>query len=310
MKGTLNKPATIIKKDVWPELPLNQWEETYSTVHLWTQVIGKIKLEFSEFINHWWNVTFFPTTSGLSTGIIPYKNTTFEMEFNFLNHHLVIKMDNGKKELIKLQSGTISEFYEEVKEKLKTLGIKIHIWTVPVEIDDRLPFDKDHRPRVYDPEFAQRYWKALVQVNKVMKLFRSGFTGKASPVQFFWGSLDIAVTFFSGKPAPEHPGAPNIGRKVMVESYNSELASFGFWAGKGIGEAAFYAYAYPEPENYKDFTIEPSAAYYNDTFREFILPYSAVKNSDYPEREILDFYRSAFKTAVELSNWDRSLYKI
>jgi len=292
MKGTLNKPATIIKKDVWPELPLNQWEETYSTVHLWTQVIGKIKLEFSEFINHWWNVTFFPTTSGLSTGIIPYKNTTFEMEFNFLNHHLVIKMDNGKKELIKLQSGTISEFYEEVKEKLKTLGIKIHIWTVPVEIDDRLPFDKDHRPRVYDPEFAQRYWKALVQVNKVMKLFRSGFTGKASPVQFFWGSLDIAVTFFSGKPAPEHPGAPNIGRKVMVESYNSELASFGFWAGKGIGEAAFYAYAYPEPENYKDFTIEPSAAYYNDTFREFILPYSAVKNS------------------VELSNWDRSLYKI
>lgn len=309
MKGTLNKPATRIQKTVWPDLPLKQWEETYSTVHLWTQVVGKIKLEFSEFMNHWWNVTFFPTTSGLSTGIIPYKNTSFEMEFNFLNHHLVIKMDDGQKELIPLQSGTISEFYEEVKSRLKSLGVHIHIWTVPVEIDDRVPFDKDHRPRVYDPEYAQRYWKALVQVNKVMKLFRSGFTGKASPVQFFWGSLDIAVTFFSGKLAPEHPGAPNVGRKVMVESYNAELASFGFWGGKGIGEAAFYAYAYPEPEDYKRFAIEPMAAYYNDTFKEFILPYSAVKNSDNPERDILVFYRSAFKAAVELSNWDRSLYK-
>ncbi|MBX9851893.1 MAG: hypothetical protein K2X86_09055 [Cytophagaceae bacterium] len=300
---------TETKENTWPELTLQEWEETYSIVHLWMQVIGKIKLQFAEFTNHWWNITFSLTATGITSGIIPYGSKSFEMEFNFISHELIIKTDDGRTETIKLQSGTVAAFYLEIKEKLQSLGIEINIWTVPVEIDDRLPLDQDHRWRNYNPTHIHHYWKILLQTSKVMKIFRSGFTGKASPVHFFWGSFDIAVTFFSGRPAPEHAGAPNVGKKVMRESYNAELASFGFWGGKGVGEAAFYAYAYPEPDNYKNFAIEPAEANYNETFREFILPYAAIINHKYPEDKILDFYRSAFKAAEELSNWDRSLYK-
>jgi hypothetical protein len=303
----INKIA--IQENTWTDLPLEQWEETYNALHLWSQIIGKIKLELTPFTNHWWNITFFLSATGLTTGIVPCKNKFFEIDFNFISHQLNIRTDDGKILSIELRSGTVSEFYHEVKEKLNALGIEIHIWTTPVEIDDRLPFDQDYRQRKYDPEYANRFWKCLLQANKIMKIFRSGFTGKASPVHFFWGSMDLAVTFFSGKSAPEHPGAPNVGRKVMVESYNSELASFGFWGGKGLGEAAFYSYAYPEPENYKNFRIASEEAYYNDTFREFILPYSAVINAEFPEKLILEFYRSTFQATEELSGWNRSLYK-
>ena len=305
MKTTI----TETRQNVWPDLFLPEWEETYSTVHLWTQIIGKIKLQFAEFTNHWWNITFSVTATGFTTGVIPYGSKSFEIDFNFISHELIMRLDDGRTESIKLQEGTVAQFYAEVKEKLKSLGIEIHIWTVPVEIDERLPFEQDNRMRKYDQEYMHRYWTILLHADKVMKIFRSGFTGKASPVHFFWGAFDIAVTFFSGRPAPEHPGVPNVGKKVMTESYNAELASFGFWGGKGMGDAAFYAYAYPEPENYKNFAIEPKEEKYNDTFREFILPYADIKNFEYPEDKILEFYRSAFKAAEELSNWDRTLYK-
>ncbi|HXA02334.1 MAG TPA: DUF5996 family protein [Cytophagaceae bacterium] len=311
MMEILGKRELIIgnKEVVWPDLPLDKWEETYSTIHLCSQIIGKIKLQFAPLINHWWNITFSVSASGLTTGIIPYGDTCFEIEFNFIEHKLNLKSGNGSTDYIDLKPGTIAEFYFELKEKLSALGIEINIWTVPVEMEDRMPFDKDYRPRKYDPDYARRFWKILVQVSKVMSIFRSGFTGKSSPVHFFWGSLDLAVTFFSGRSAPEHPGSPNVGRKVMIESYNAELASFGFWGGKGLGEAAFYTYAYPEPDDYKKYKIYPKEAYYNEIFRDFILPYSIVRNAEFPEKVILGFYKSTFKAAAELGNWDKSIYR-
>jgi hypothetical protein len=294
---------------VWPDLPLDKWKETYDIIHLLSQIVGKIKLQFAPFINHWWNITFSLSASGFTTGIIPYGDKCFEIEFDFILHKLNLKLEDGSLTSIDLKSGTIAEFYFEIKRKLNALGIEINIWPVPVEIEDRMPFDKDYRPRKYDPDYANRFWKSLVQVSKVMNIFRSGFTGKSSPVHFFWGSLDLAVTFFSGRPAPEHPGSPNIGRQVMVESYNAELASFGFWGGQGLGEAAFYAYAYPEPVDYKKIKIYPKQAYYYEIFRDFILPYSVVQNSEFPEKVILGFFKSAFKAAAELGNWDKSLYR-
>jgi hypothetical protein len=295
MKAVSEKVESIEKREAaWPELILEEWKETYTTLHLWSQIVGKVKLEFAPFINHWWNVTFLPSASGLTTGIIPYGDRSFEMEFDFISHQLNIKTNEGKRASVPLKSGTIADFYGEIKEKLKSLGIEIHIWPVPVEIDDRLPFDQDYRSGTYNASYANRFWQVMVQASKAMTAFRSGFTGKASPVHFFWGSMDFAVTLFSGKSAPEHPGAPNVGRKVMVEAYNAELASFGFWGGKGLGEAAFYAYTYPEPGHYRHSRIKPKEAYYNEAFREFILPYAVVRQAAFPEKMIMDFYQGAF----------------
>jgi hypothetical protein len=309
MKGAMEKESKIVnKEDVWPELYSDQWEETSDMLHLWMQMVGKIKLEFSPFMNHWWNISFIPSASGLTTSIIPYKSSWFEMEFNFVVHTLFIRTADGREDFIKLRSGNIAGFYDELKSKLKSLGIEIHIWTVPVEMEDRLPFDKDYRERKYDPDYAGRFWRCLVQVSKVLHIFRCGFRGKASPVHFFWGAMDLALTFFSGKPAPEHPGVPYVGRQVMIEAYNAELASFGFWGGKGLGEPAFYSYTYAEPENYKDSFVKPEEAYYNHTFREFILPYAAVRKARFPENFIMEFFTSSLQAAMNTGNWDMSLY--
>lgn len=300
----------VMENEVWPELNLEEWEDTYDTLHLWMQMVGKIKLEFTPFINHWWNITFSLTASGLTTGVIPYGKQVFEIEFDFIEHRLYLKVDDGRSDFLILKSGTAGDFYKELKEKLEYLGIEIHIWPVPVEMEDRTPFGQDCRPRIYDPYYANRYWRALMQTGRVMNIFRSAFTGKASPVHFFWGSLDLALTFFSGKPAPVHPKVPNVGRKVMAEAYNAELASFGFWGGKGLGDAAFYAYAYPEPAGYKNFPVKPEAAFYHETLKEFILPYAAVEHILYPEKLILEFFRSCFKAVGASGNWNKELYRI
>jgi len=309
MREAISNTAPSKVTNEWPELNLNEWEGAYDTIHLWMQIVGKIKLEFTPLTNHWWNTTFVLSATGLTTGIIPGKYNCFEIEFDFVSHQLIVKSDDGRREFIEFRDGKVADFYFELKEILASLGIEIHIWTVPVEMDDRLPFDKDYRFRKYDPAYANKFWKTLVQVGKVMNVFRSGFTGKSSPVHFFWGAMDMAVTFFSGKPAPEHPGVPNVGKKVMAESYNSELASFGFWGGQGLGEAAFYAYTYPEPEKYSKASIEPDGAYYNSNLREFILPYSIVRKSLLPEKAVLEFFHSTYKAARELANWDKQLYK-
>lgn len=300
-----------MNKTQWPELPLNNWTETYDLLHLLSQIIGKIKLQFVPYKNHWWNVALYPSVNGLSSGIIPYKEKCFEIDLDLYSHKIVFRFNNGKTDFIKLQSGTVKSYYKEIKEKLIRMNCEINIWPVPVEMEHRIPFHEDDKQREYDPEYAAKFRQIILSVNRVMENFRTGFTGKASPVHFFWGSFDMALTFFSGRPAPEHSGAPNVGREVMAKAYNAELASFGFWPGKGFGEPAFYAYTYPEPEEYKNYKVKPDEAYYHKDMREFILPYSALKSNEDPDNAILEFFKSSFEAAEITGNWNKelSLYK-
>ncbi len=297
------------KETIWPELPLDKWEKTYDLLHLLTQIVGKIKLQFVAYKNHWWNITFFPTVRGFTTGIIPCGTRCFEMDFDFVDHKINIKIDDGTSDFIELKSGTVAQYYDEITFKLKQLEIAVNIWPVPVEMEYRQPFNTDNIYRPYDPEYAQKLHKIIVQVARIMEIFRSGFTGKASPVHFFWGAFDMAVTFFSGRPAPEHQAVPNVGKKVMVEAYNAELASFGFWPGKGFGEPAFYAYAYPEPNEYKNYKIAPAAAYYHKDMGEYILPYSAMIKENVPGEAVVEFFISAYRAAARSGYWDSGLCK-
>jgi hypothetical protein len=301
--------ATIVKKEVWPDLPLIEWQETYRLIHLLTQIVGKIKLQFVPFKNHWWNISFLPTVRGLTTGNIPYDGGCFEMHFDFLSHEIITKLGDGRIESVKLRSDTISKYYDELRDKLQKLGIPVKIWPVPVEMDYRVPFNKDNSYREYNPNHIQKLQKILIQVNSILETFRTGFTGKASPVHFFWGAFDMAVTLFSGKSAPVHQGVPNVGKNVMAEAYNAELASFGFWPGMGFGEPAFYAYSYPEPMGYKDFKIEVHGAYYQNELHEFILPYQAIIKRDSPEKDAVNFFIGAYKATKESGNWDGKLCK-
>ena len=249
----------------------------------------------------------YPTVSGLSTGIIPYDEKCLQIDFDFHSHKIHFRFSGGKTESIPLQSGSIKSYYHRIREILIDFDCRMHIWPVPVEMEYRIPFDKDEIQRVYDPVYAENFQKIILQISRVMEIFRSGFTGKASPVHFFWGSFDLAVTFFSGRPAPKHGGAPNVGKEVMEKAYNAELASFGFWPGKGFGEPAFYSYNYPEPEGYKDYKVKPGNAFYYHEAGEFILPYKAIQKSDKPEEALLDFFRSCYKAAEINGDWDKSL---
>jgi len=291
----------------WPGLPLEKWTETYDLLHLLFQIAGKIKLQFTPYKNHWWNISFIPTVTGFTTGIIPYEEKCFEIDFDLHLHKIFFRFSDGKNEFIDLQSGSIKSYYKKIKEKLISLGCMINLWPVPVEMEHRVPFNKDDKHREYSREYSSKFHQIILQASNVMEIFRSGFTGKASPVHFFWGSFDLAVTFFSGRPAPEHSGAPNVSKDVMVKAYNSELASFGFWPGKGFGEPAFYSYSYPEPEKYKDYKIEPQEAYYHRDMGEFVLPYNALKKYDNPGQPVLDFFKSSCKVAEKFGGWDRSL---
>jgi hypothetical protein len=303
----MNTPGATTK--TWPDLPLEKWQETYELVHLLTQIVGKIKLQFVPFKNHWWNISFLPTVNGFTTGIIPFDKGCFEIDFDFLAHRINIKLDDGRIEFIKLKSETVSTYYDEIIEKLQKLSIPAHIWPVPVEMENRLPFPEDYHYREYNQEYIQKLQKIIVHVTRILENFRTGFSGKASPVHFFWGAFDMAVTLFTGKPAPEHPGVPNVGKKVMIEAYNAELASFGFWPGMGLGEPAFYAYAYPEPEGYKEYKIPVERAYYHPDLHEFILPYSSAIQQDNPQQTVLNFFIGAYKAAKETGHWDEKLCK-
>jgi len=296
-----------MKNITWPELPLEKWIDTYDLLHLLFQVTGKIKLQFVPFKNHWWNIAFYPTICGLSTGIIPYDEKSLQIDFDFHSHRIHFKFSSGKTESIPLQSGSIKSYYNLIKKILINFDCRMDIWPVPVEMEYRTPFYNDEKHRVYDPLHAENFQKIILQTSRVMEVFRGGFTGKASPVHFFWGSFDLAVTFFSGRPAPKHGGAPNISNEVMEKAYNAELASFGFWPGKGFGEPSFYSYNYPEPAGYKDYKVKPGAAFYNAEVGEFLLPYKAIQKSDKPEEEMLLFFISCYKAAEEAGDWSKSL---
>jgi len=299
--------AASVKSDyAWPGLPFEAWQDTYATLHRWTQIIGKIRLKFSPMMNHWWQVPFYITANGLSTSPIPYGSRIFQIDFDFLAHKMLITTNDGSFRSIALKPRSVADFYTEAMDSLKSLGIEVRIWTTPVEMPDRTPFEQDHTNAAYDPEYAHRFWQVLVQTDRVLKKFRSGYVGKASPVQFFWGAFDMAVTRFSGRRAPEHPGVPYVSHDVMVEAYSREVSSCGFWPGAGLGMPAFYAYAYPEPEGFSQYPVQPEGAYYNKDFGEFILPYNSVQTAQSPDQELSAFFESTYNAAAILGKWNRA----
>jgi hypothetical protein len=290
---------------LWPELPLAAWQDTYATLHMWTQIIGKIRLTLAPMINHWWQVAFYLTARGITTSPIPFRSMSCQIDFDFIDHEMRITTDNGNSRSVELKSRSVADFYHATMEALDSLGIQAPIWTTPVEVPDRTPFENDTTHATYDPGYAKQHWRVLVQADRVLKEFRSRFIGKVSPVHFFWGAFDLAVTRFSGRPAPEHPGVPNVGRSVMVEAYSHEVSSCGFWPGAGLGEPSFYAYAYPEPDGFKDYAVKPKEAYYNKDWGEFVLPYEAVRLAESPDETLLAFLQSTYEAAATLSRWDR-----
>ena len=295
--------------NLWPDIEFNKWKDTLATVHLWVQMIGKIRLRAMPWLNHSWHVSLYVTPKGLSTGSMPYTNGIFEIEFNFHQHVLSITTSTGIQQEVKLYERTVADFYAAIFDKLKQSGIDIAIYTMPNEIENAIPFEKDNVHKTYNKEHMQNFWKALVQVHNVFTKFRAGFNGKCSPVHFFWGAFDLAVTRFSGRPAPLHRGSvPNIPANVMQEAYSHEVSSCGFWPGnEAFPHAAFYAYAYPEPASFKEQPVQPAEAFYSKEMGEFFLLYEAVRNTVNPEETLMQFLNSTYQAAAITGNWNRSL---
>lgn len=293
----------------WPPLPLADWQDTLETLHMWTQIVGKTRLALEPMQNHWWQVTLYVTASGLSTSAMPFGSGAFEVEFNFLDSNLHVRLSDGDSRLLPLVPQSVADFYAAYTSVLLSLGISVPIRPIPVEIEHAIPFADDRVHASYDADAATRFWRILVQTDRVLKRFRSDFMGKASPIHFFWGSFDLASTRFSGRAAPRHSGvAPNCPAYVMVEAYSRECSSCGFWAGGGaVPEPAFYAYAYPEPAGYAQFAVQPSAARYISALGEFILPYESVRSASNPDAMLLDFLQSTYDAAATLGKWDRAI---
>jgi len=294
---------SIDKEIIWPALPLAEWADTCATLHMWMQIVGKIELAQTPLVNHWWNTTLYVTSRGLTTFPMPYQERTFQMDFDFIDHTLSIKCSDGSGRTIALRSRSVAEFYSEVMSALGELGITIKIWTLPSEVPDPIPFEQDRTHASYDPDYANRFWRILVQVDRLFKEFRARFIGKVSPVHFFWGGLDMAVTRFSGRKAPEREGADSITR----EGYSHEVISHGFWPGGGaIKDAAFYAYSAPEPAGFSEASIKPAEAFYSQDTKGFVLFYDEVRNAASPDEMVMEFLQSTYDAGATLAKWDRS----
>jgi hypothetical protein len=292
-----------ILADAWPSLPLDAWHDTYATLHQWTQVIGKIRLAQAPHVNHWWQVPLYVTCRGLTTSPIPCGARTFQIDFDFIDHRLVVQTSDGANGSLALQPRTVAAFYGETMDCLRSLGLEVRIWTTPVEIPNPIPFEADREHDAYDPEYAHRFWRILVQADRVFTKFRGRFIGKVSPVHFFWGSFDLAVTRFSGRRAPPQPDADRVTR----EAYSHEVSSCGFWpGGDGVEEPAFYSYASPEPPGFPMAPIRPGAAFYRRELGQFILPYDAVRQAVAPDALLLDFLQSSYEAAANLAHWERA----
>lgn len=302
------KTPDVAHQESWPALPLAEWQDTYATLHRWLQIVGKLRLAQAPMLNHWWQVPLYVTTRGLTTSPMPYGNVSFEVSFDFIDHQLRIQTSEGSLRALALAPRSVADFYHELMAVLRSLGLDIKIWTMPVEVVDPIPFEQDQKHRSYVPEQAQRAWRVLKQADRVLQQFRCGFLGKCSPVHFFWGSFDLAVTRFSGRPAPPHPGGiPNLADWVTRLAYSHEVSSCGFWPGGGpIQEPVFYAYAYPEPEGFKDYPVRPAAAFYSKDLREFLLPYEAVRRAPNPDSLVLEFAQTTYKAAADRAGWDRN----
>jgi hypothetical protein len=289
--------------DEWPALPLQQWKDTYATLHMWTQIVGKIRLAFTPMINHWWNVPLYVNARGLTTSAIPYRKRPFELCFDFLDQQLVLQLSEGPRKSFPLKPMSVADFYREVLGMLRSNGIEVRIWRMPVEVPDPIPFDEDRVHASYDPEAAQRFWKILLSVQCVFEEFRSRFVGKCSPIHFFWGSFDLAVTRFSGRAAPERPGTDPVTR----EAYSHEVSSVGFWPGSGtITDPACYSYAAPEPPGFRDWPVRPAGARYDTQVGEFLVMYDDLRTLESPSTALLDFCQSTYEAAATLGKWDRN----
>ena len=298
---------TTSADEVWPVLPLEAWADTYATLHMWVQIVGKVRLTQTPWINHSWHATLYVTSTGLVTSPIPYDSRTFEIALDFLQHELSVECNDGARAAFALEPQTVAAFYERLMTTLHDLGLRVRIYKRPNEIADAIPFDQDLTHRAYDREYANRFWRVLVQADRVLKAFRAGYLGKSSPVHLFWGGLDLAVTRFSGRPAPPHPGGiPNLPDWVTREAYSHEVSSCGFWPGGGpIPHAAFYGYGYPEPAGFAEAAVQPHGAFYSTDLREFILPYDIVRESATPDDTLLAFLQSTYEAVANLGKWDR-----
>ena len=294
--------AIADQPECWPALPLESWKDTYATLHMWTQMIGKVRLRLTPLVNHWWNVPLYVTARGLSTSLIPYGQRAFELWFDFMGHRLVLETSDGISKSLALKPQFVAEFYQELMEMLRSAGVEVRIWRMPVEIPNPIPFDEDRVHASYDPASVEKFWRILLSVDAVFTQFRAGFVGKSSPVHFFWGSFDLAVSRFSGRLAPARPGADYVTR----EAYSHEVSSVGFWPGAGdIKDAAFYSYTVPEPQGFKEARVRPASAYYQKQASEFLLMYEDVRKSESPTAALLDFCQSTYEAGASLGNWER-----
>jgi len=289
-------------QDSWPELPLAAWQDTYATLHMWTQIVGKVRLAHSPLINHWWEVPLYVNSRGLTTSAIPYGDGSFEAQFDFIEHKLILQTSWGGSKSFALKPQSVAAFYSEFMSALRSLGINVKIWTLPSEVPSPVRFESDTQHASYDPEYAHRFWQILLLSEHIFQEFRAGFIGKSSPVHFFWGSFDFCVTRFSERGAPERLGAASITR----EAYSHEVISAGFWPGGGdIEGAAFYAYAAPEPAGFAEQKVKPAAAFYHPQLHEFLLMYDDVRLAPSPRQALLDFLQSTYEAGANLAHWDR-----
>ena len=306
----MNPALSVSSSDphaAWPPLPLESWKDSYATLHMWTQIVGKVRLALTPKVNHWWNVPLYVNARGLTTSPIPYGTRTFEIAFDFIDHQLRLETTDGSIRSLPLLPRSVADFYQEFMAVLRSVDIDVKIWHMPVEIPDPIPFDQDRTHASYDAEAVGRFWRILLSVDEVLKEFRARFLGKSSPVHFFWGSFDMAVTRFSGRRAPERPNADAITR----EAYSHEVSSVGFWPGSGeVKEAAFYSYAAPEPQGFREARVQPESAFYHSGLGEFLLMYDHVRNAASPKAALLDFAQSTYEAAANLGKWDRQALEV
>jgi Family of unknown function (DUF5996) len=302
---SMSQPET----DGWPELPYAAWKDTCDTLHLWTQIVGKIRLVQTPWLNHSWHVALYVTARGLTTSPIPYNERAFQIDFDFIDHVLLVRTSEGNVRQLPLAPMSVARFYSELFTAMAELGLDVRITKMPCEIADPIPFDQDHLHIAYDRDYAGRFWRILLSVHEVLAHFRTAFVGKASPVHFFWGSFDLAVTRFSGRPAPRHPGGvPHLPDAVAAEAYSHEVSSAGFWPGGSgpVDYPAFYSYAYPAPQDFAHAPVQPAQAFFSQELGEFILSYEAVRTAQNPKRTLMDFLRTTYDAAADLGQWDRA----
>ena len=296
--------------EVWPALPQAAWSDTCATLQLWMQIVGKVRLELTPHINHTWNVTLYPTVRGLTTQPMPHGSLMLQIDFDFLDHQLVVETSAGARKAIALRPMTVAAFYSLLMDALESVGTPVRIWKMPVEIANPIAFDQDQEHKAYDPEYAQRFWRVLLQASRVIEVFRARFQGKVSLIHLFWGAMDLACTRFSGRTAPQHASMPGLPDRVTRDAYSHEVSSCGFWPGAPGMEPFFYSYAYPEPPGYREYAIAPKEASFNTAFGEFVLPYEAMRQSADPDAALLVFLQSTYEAAANCAAWDRAALEV